>query len=176
MAGSGLGSTGVTVDTTFGKMPQQTMPPWFWKCARSMNGASDIATYLIIFKTSKALIIAWRSSGHVWGNVGLCGAQLWTAVYKVHGHSLGPSSALVPLDIKRNWVDKSSTLLYEELQHLLSFWGSCWKKPEKCVLALATVHRYFVSNSSFDNVGRFFCSTHADAKRIWGSLVFSLCP
>ena len=151
------------------------MPLWFWACARSPERrlsqqclcdservlgvwmvASDVATYLIIFKTSKALIISRRSGGHVWGNVGLCGTQLWTVAYEVRGHSLGPSSALVPLDIKHNWVDKSSTLLYEELLHLLSFWGSCWKKPEKCVLALATVHRYFVSNSSFDNVGRFF--------------------
>lgn len=38
--------------------------------------ASDVATYLIIFKTSRALIVAQKSSGHVRGNVGLCGAQL----------------------------------------------------------------------------------------------------
>ena len=133
--------------------------------------ASNFATCLIIFKTSKALIIAWRSDGLVCSYVGLCWAQLWTAVYAVHGHSLRPSSALVPLDIERNWVDKSSTLLYEESLHLLSFCGSCWKKSEKCVLALATVHRYFVCNS-FDNVERFFFNSCWCKENLRISLLF----
>lgn len=74
------------------------------------------------------------------------------------GRSERPSSALVALDIKYNWVDKSSMLPYEYLLHLLSFWRG-WgtkKKSDKWVLSLATVHRHFVSSYSFDNVVRDF--------------------
>lgn len=44
------------------------------------------------------------------------------------GRSERPSSALVALDIKYNWVDKSSMLPYEYLLHLLSFWRGCGRK------------------------------------------------
>lgn len=57
---------------------------------------------------------------------GPCSAQLWTAMSYVVTF-WDPSSALVLLDIKRNWVDKSSLLLYDELLHFLSFHETCWE-------------------------------------------------
>lgn len=106
-------------------------------------------------KTSKALIIARRSEHLTWSDVGPCGAQLWTAVLDVV-ILWDPSSALVPLDMKHNWVDKSSILLYEELPHLLSLRGSCLKKVWKMCAHLGYSSQTFCLQFFFWQCGEIF--------------------
>lgn len=143
--------------------------PRFWTLANIVNRNRDPATWLIIFKTSKALIVArWVGTSYLelgqtmqsplWA-AGQCMVTLWD-----------PSSALVLLDTRSNWVDKSSIPLHRESPHLLSFLGSSWKKSEIHVLTLATFCRHVVSNSYLDNVERFFLYSHINADRMWGSL------
>lgn len=138
--------------------------------------ASNFAPWLALFRIPEALTIAQRRDCLIW-------AMLDHAVLRSELHCMShvvtpwdPSSALVPLDIKCNWVDKSSLLLYDELPHFLSFLGSCWEKSEKCALALAVVQTFCLQFFVWQRGDNFVVVLLMLMQREFEGLSFFFCP